>query len=300
MNNGICTNVWTFTGLFNVNLGTQTEIQLGKDIFLCAPNPILLSVRNDLALNKWQSEEIDGVSSFLVHRKPEPQGAEYGREDHVEQLQNALMGIQVLKPTETIGFIFQGTESGNTLTRGRTTYRPPMNSGEWARMRALNTSLFVDVAATIKRVNRLMHGESAEKKNAIYLLQMALEHYHPLIKGLLSVAGLDALFDSQDRWDFRNKLCQSLGASTPAFPDWNSPIFPVPQFTVEQVAIDLYMLRNKIVHGVDLRKAARDKNSPVDLSKAVALVPDLAPRPYSLLLSEAAIYLLCRALQVNM
>jgi hypothetical protein len=109
--------------------------------------------------------------------------------------------------------------------------------------------------------------------------------------------GLEAIFDSKNRHDFKSKLTALLGGSTPAFPDWNSPEFGPPPYTVDAIAIDLYMLRNKIAHGVDLKKAAEDKKTPVDLLKRAALIPELPERTYAGILGEAAMYLLCRAIQ---
>ena len=109
--------------------------------------------------------------------------------------------------------------------------------------------------------------------------------------------GMEAVFDSDGRFDFEKRLCDCLGPSTAAFPDWNSPTFPAPKYTVKELALPLYMLRNKLAHGVDLRKASLDKRTPVDLVKKMELIPELEPRAHALLLSEAAGYLLCRVLQ---
>jgi hypothetical protein len=57
------------------------------------------------------------------------------------------------------------------------------------------------------------------------------------------------------------------------------------------------MLRNKLAHGADLRKAAVDKTTPVDLVKRVRLVDGLEDLPNAHLLSEAACYLLCQVLE---
>ncbi len=57
------------------------------------------------------------------------------------------------------------------------------------------------------------------------------------------------------------------------------------------------MLRNKLAHGADLRKANIDKSTPVDLVKKVELIPELESRAHAYLLSEAAVYLLCQVLQ---
>lgn len=109
--------------------------------------------------------------------------------------------------------------------------------------------------------------------------------------------GLEALFDSKNRKDFKEKLCQSLGNSTQVFPDWNSPSVPPPKYTVGEIALHLYTLRSKIAHGVDLRRAAQDKNVPIDLTRKVELIEQLEPRSYAVLFSEAAVYLVCLVLQ---
>ncbi|HXJ92047.1 MAG TPA: hypothetical protein VMT20_04105 [Terriglobia bacterium] len=104
--------------------------------------------------------------------------------------------------------------------------------------------------------------------------------------------GLEAVFNSADRWDFRNKLCNCLGESTLAFPDWNSPDFSPPTLTVGEIAAELYTLRSKVAHGVDLRKAAEDPKLPVDLLKKINLEHLVSERAYCVVLSEVAIYLL--------
>jgi hypothetical protein len=134
----------------------------------------------------------------------------------------------------------------------------------WARMRRFDKPLISQVPDAIRKVERVMGGAAAEPKNAVYFLQMALEHLHPLISGLLCVMGLEARFDSKGRQDFARKLKATFGSSTPVFPDWNSPGHAQPTHTVDEIAVDLYTLRSKIAHGVDLRKAADDKVFPVD------------------------------------
>jgi len=116
---------------------------------------------------------------------------------------------------------------------------------------------------------------------------------------------MEAILDSKDRWDFETKLCELLGASTLAFPDWNSPDFSPPNYTVKNLAVHLYILRSKVAHGADLREAARDKNSPVDLSELKEYMPasprsyDPSPETvqYATILGEAAIYLLGQVLE---
>lgn len=104
---------------------------------------------------------------------------------------------------------------------------------------------------------------------------MALEDNNPLIAGLLAVMGLEAMFDSKNRQEFRSRPCACLGNAARAFPDWNSTAgFSAPAYTVDQIAIHLYTLRSKISHGVDLKEAARDPKYPVDWLKSVTLIPE--------------------------
>ena len=146
----------------------------------------------------------------------------------------------------------------------------------------------------IRGVQTITGGSNAEKKNAIHLLQLGLEHFHPLIAGLLWVMGLDAIFDSGAAQKFKNDLCNYLGAQTHVYPPWNAG---QPDWTLGDIAGELYVMRNKLVHGVDLRKAMTDKKFPVNLVEKRALLSSLEPAPYALLLSEAACYLLCQVLQ---
>jgi hypothetical protein len=92
------------------------------------------------------------------------------------------------------------------------------------------------------------------------------------------------------------KLCDCIEADTLAFPDWNAPT-QAPPSTVKEIAIHMYRLRNKLAHGVDLRKAANDTTTPLDLTAKVKLTELSEPTAYAYVLSEAACYLLCQVLQ---
>jgi hypothetical protein len=171
-----------------------------------------------------------------------------------------------------------------------------MDAGVWARMRYFDGPLFSRVPAMLKRVQRVMSETNAEKKNALFLLQMGLEHRNPLIAGLLWVMGIDALLGTWGKDGFAEGLCNSLGPTTLAFPDWNQPTGP-PAYTVDDVALHVYILRSKLGHGVDLREAALDKKHPVDLLKKVKLTDFTEPEAMATILSQAACFLLCQLLE---
>src|SRR5207247_2474358 len=155
-------------------------------------------------------------------------------------------------PVRTLGVIFQGSKFGPDQLNLETTYhRAPMVPGEWALRHSFDSSLIFQLPNLIPKIQNVMRGSAAEPKNAIHLLQMALEHNNPLIAGLLGVMGLEAIFNSGNRGDFHTKLCACLGHSAPAFPNWVSPAAP---YTVDDIAIHSYTFRSKISHGVDVRQ----------------------------------------------
>ncbi len=212
----------------------------------------------------------------------------------MDRFQNGLMAMQIIKPVRTLGYIFQGaTRAGGHLDIEGVNQRPEMSPGEWARLRRFDHTLITQLRKLMPKVLARMESGSPEEKNTVFLLQLSLEHFHPLIKGLFSVMGLEAALDGRGRNDFRKRLCECLGESTHVFPDWRCPSYQRPAYTVGGIAVDLYMLRNMIAHGINLREAAQDKKTPVDLLKKVQVVQNSPSRAYCLLLSEAAMYLLC-------
>jgi hypothetical protein len=298
MDNEPQSRVWTFTGLYNVDMGGRDEIDLGAGFFLSKSTPSLLSVRSRQDLSGRQFEEMQRLDSFLIHRESLPalRGPERSRK--IDYFQDGLVALQVLKPLRTFGVIFQGSEAASDRLNLETVcIRPPMDPWEWAAMRSFDEEFFAEAPDTIKRVMKVKSATAAEPKNALSLLQLGLEHFHPMVAGLLCVMGLEAALGVDGRYQFREKLSACLGESTRVFPDWNSPTYSRPDPTVGQIAIHLYMLRNMVVHGLDLRKAAHDKKTPVDLLKKVEVANDLHDRSYCVLLSEAALYLLCAVIK---
>ncbi len=288
-----------FTGLRSINIGDDDEVELIDGFSLLRPNDFLLSARDHYGMTQGEYDDAAKASCYLVHKRAtsilEPEVPH-----DTETIQNGLVAFQIIKPVQTLGFTFHGRDRGNAIFSGELwERRPPVVTGQWARMRRFDRYLLDRVPPMIKRVAAVMQGVNVERKNAIIFLQLGLEinSYHQLIAGLLWVTGMEAIFDSQGRNDFKAKLCDCLGPTTLVFPDWNRPTAPPPPYKVEELAIPIYMLRNKLAHGADLRTAAGDKTTPVDLTKKVTLVDFLEPRSHALLLSEAACYLLCQVLQ---
>jgi hypothetical protein len=291
---------WVFTGLRSIEIGDDNEVELNDSFSLVRPNEFLLSARDHYGMNGREFAEAAEASRYLVYRRtpsfldpPEP----YGKDS--EAIQNALVCFQIIKPVRTLGFTFHGWDRGTScLSTELSERRPPMVPGQWARMRRFDLQLVREVPAMIEKIRKVMEGSNVEHKNAVILLQLGLEtnDWHQLLAGLLWVMGLEAIFDTGNRNEFRKAICDCLGGATRVFPDWNHPIIP-PGYTVEELATPIYMLRSKLAHGADLRTAALDKTTPVDLLKRVKSVDGFGESLNAHLLSEAACYLLCQVIQ---
>jgi hypothetical protein len=278
------------TALLGIARDGDDSILLGDGLSLVRPNDQLLAYRWDWAQGKGEMEQEAEATRYLVCEYPQwMPGEAWGAapERGANRFYAGLMAIQVIKPIRTLGFIYR---------RQQIERRPPMEPGQWASMNKFDGAMLAQVPAMIDRIQPVVDGKSVEQRNALTLLQLGLEHFHPYIAGLLWVTGLEAIFDSGGRAAFKDKLCDCLGPQTLAFPNWHS-IPEAPAYTVEEIAISLYMLRNKLAHGADLRTAANDKKHPVDLTKRVNLTQDTETVNYALLLSEAACHLLCQVLQ---
>jgi hypothetical protein len=288
----------TVVGLRGVSLSPAADTALSPEISLREASETLLSAGDLQVMSAVQRHAMRHSSWFLVQRTVSSIACTPNAEACYETIQDALMALQIVKPVETDGFFFQGDEQPNGAVRWHgTSIRWPMTAGRWAQMRTFDDDQLTIARSMLDRVRAVMSGSEIAKKNAMHLLQLALEHPHPYVACLLAVTGMEAIFDSKDRWDFENKLCTLLGPSALAFPDWNSPDIPPLTYTVKDVAVHLYTLRSKIAHGANLVKAAQDKSCPVDLLQLKDYISQGDPVRYAVLLGEAAIYLLGHVLQ---
>jgi len=278
------------TALLEIAREGDDSIPLSDGLSLVRPNDELLRHRWDWVQGQGEMEEEAKATRYLVCEYPQwvpGEDWDTAPERRTNRFYTGLMAIQVIKPIRTLGFIYRHQQ----IER-----RPPMEPGQWARINKFDDAMLAQVPAMIDRIQPVMDGKSVEKKNALILLQLGLEHFHPYIAGLLWITGLEAIFDSGGKDKFKKKLCDCLGSQTLAFLNWHSKP-DAPPYTVEEVAIALFVLRNKLAHGADLRTAATDAKHPVDLMARVNLTPDSTATTQALLLSEAACYLLCQVLQ---
>jgi hypothetical protein len=287
------------TGIRYLSIGEADEVPLGHELYLIRPSESLIPDEDRPMFNQLQFTDARNVSRYLLRRYDLPvvfADRDAAIDDAEKVFQSGIAAFQIIKPVETLGIVLRGYEYSSGFHIESVEYRHPMDAGEWARQKAFDLSILPDVIAMIPRVYAVLGGTNAEHKNAVTLLQLGMESYHPLISGMLWVMGMEAIFDSANRTDFYDKICNLLGPDTLVFPDWNPHIGPL-SWKVRDIAMDLYMLRNKLAHGVDLRKAATDRSNPVDLLRTVTLHPQSSEVPYSFLLSQAACFLLCQVIQ---
>jgi hypothetical protein len=276
-----------YTALRSIANSGEEEIPLAPGLLLIRPNEQLLAHRWKWVMNEQEFAEEATASRYLMCRYPAwiPDGD--AEAEGSAKFYSGLMAIQIIKPVQTLGFV----HSRQLIER-----RPPMEAGSWARMTDFDPEMLKRVPPLIQRIQRVMRGDSTERKNAITLLQLGLEQSHPYVAGLLWLMGLESIFDSRDRKEFKRRLCDCLGPHTLAFPDWNRPLSP-PPYTVEHIAVLFFTLRNKLTRTVDLRRATSDKNFPLDLTPNVKLTAYSEPTPYTGILCQASCYLLCHVLQ---
>lgn len=277
-----------YTGLRDIAPQGDDEIPLSKDdLFLVRPNERLLSERWNYLMSEQEFTEAATASRYLVCKYPTsvPGLSDLqAKAKGMDRFYAGLMALQIIKPLQTLGFIYySGTES-----------RPKMEPSRWALEKHFDNEMLARVPELIDRTQRVMDGDNAERKNALSLLQHGLEHFHPLIAGLFWVMGIEAILGSADRKDFERKLCRCLGADTFVFPKWTDL---ASAYTVKAIAVHLYVLRNMLVHGIDLRKAENDRSTPVNLMKQVQPDGFSEPTVYAVLLSEAALSILCQVLK---
>lgn len=278
------------TALLGIANGGDDSIPLRDGLSLVRPNDQLLAHRWDWVQGKGEIEEEAKATRYLRCEYPQwlpGKGEEIARQQGTDRFYAGLMAIQIVKPIQTLGFIYRRQE----IER-----RPAMQPGQWAMMNKFDDAMLAQVPTMIDRIQSVMDGRCVEQKNALTLLQLGLEHFHPYIAGLLWVTGLEAIFDSGGKEAFQRKLCDCLGPQAPVLPNWHSKP-DAPPYTVEELAIPLFVLRNKLAHGADLRSAAADKKHPVDFTKRVSLTQNSETVNYALLLCDAAYYLLCQVLQ---
>src|SRR6266849_3535538 len=104
------TTVWTYGGIRNVVFDEAHDaLALGSGFSLTKPNDVLLSARHRYFMNEEEYKHSETVSAYLLHKSQQSALRDEGRDESLEVFQHGLMAFQILKPVQTLGFIFQGS-----------------------------------------------------------------------------------------------------------------------------------------------------------------------------------------------
>ena len=213
--------LWTFTGIRRVLLPEAQGFDLGHDLSLLPVSPLILSRWSPMDLNTRQKREMETVGYYLVERRAIDFPREATAESKaVDRLFNGMMTIQIVKPTPTLGYVLQMTlcDAAQNAHFGPSEIRSPMNPGQWPSFQLLDAPLLNKIPPMIDKIETVMAGRNARKKNSIRLFQFALEHHHLVISCLLAVAAMEAILDTSGAEDFERKLCDALGGPRARFP----------------------------------------------------------------------------------
>ena len=214
-----------FSGVYGLEASDEPELSLGNGFSLVKTNDWLLSARDKSSMTGSEWHEAANVKQYLVYKHQTRPWVTLPFAEIKNIFANGLMALQVLKPIKTLGIVFSGEYYDQTADRQaafllqQIERRSPMEPGPWALKKVFDRHRINRVPATIESIQKVMNGASAEKRNAIILLQLGLEHHHPLVAGLLWVTGLEAIFDSWGKEEFKKKLCDALGQDAPVFPN---------------------------------------------------------------------------------
>jgi hypothetical protein len=203
-----------FTAVDRVAMNGDDEIPLVDGLSLVRPNDQLVSGRWSNTVNQMDEAEIKAASRFLVCRYEEPDDKNSWNAKQkraYDLLRSGLMAFQVIKPIRTFGYSHYGS-SGDCFGFDSSQYvptfiyyRPQMRPGRWAMVNEFDDAMLAKMPDMIMRIQSAFVGPDVPHANALTFLQLGLESEQPLIAGLLWVTGLEAIFDSRRRDEFKKK-----------------------------------------------------------------------------------------------
>jgi hypothetical protein len=214
-----------------------------------------------------------------------------------ELLRNVLIAYQVARPVgtgETATLVIPCEKTKNGLVIDTIHNYRRLETTLWGRMIASEPVDFGAISAVSTGVQEAVARRVVRLQNPLYLLEMGQQADNPHIRVLLWVAGLDALLMARNAKVFERRLFNFLGRQTFVFPAVAD--LAQPQYTLGDVVLDLYELRNTIAHGGTIHKRFRDELGFKDVGGNLI---DGYNHTYQRrqILEEAALFLLCSALR---
>jgi hypothetical protein len=219
------------------------------------------------------------------------------QERAVELVRNTQLAIQIVQPTGLWdGTIFVFEERGNKIDVIQIAQKPRMDTTVWAKMSGPYHSSLSEVKCVVRGVNAAFKGNVTRLVNPLYFLELGLEATNIHMRIFLWVTALDSLLMAGESHVFVERLGNLLDEDSFVFPPISG--FEQPKYLVSDVAKDLYELRSKIAHGLEIPKKFTRICGFKDTEEQDILGYDPSHQ-YRQILHESAFLLLVRALKVN-
>jgi hypothetical protein len=215
------------------------------------------------------------------------------QEEAAQIVRSALDALVILRPVDVDGYIvFCESGSGRPDPRGFHKFES-FKTTKWARCTCLHGLNMNDLALCHEAVCQAFEKGAARLINPIRLLEHGLQGTEMHIRVLLWAIALDALLIAHNGKTFERRLCNLLGPNTHVFPE--DDLGRQPAYRVEEVAGNLYELRNVIAHGNEVPQKFR---KPVGFkASGPPLGGNIAQCQVRELLHECALFLLCGVLK---
>lgn len=172
----------------------------------------------------------------------------------------------------------------------------PYRASEWSKMMDLKTQDVAELGPLVEGVFALLESGAVRLINPLRFLEIGLQtaFNHIRAGALLWTAGLDALLAAEKQVWFAARLKSFLGSDTRVFPpDW---VGRRPLYKVEDVAANMFDLRNLLAHGKEILPKYRE---PIRFEFEPEEFAYLAVKEwtYETLLYESSLFTLVAALR---
>jgi hypothetical protein len=215
-----------------------------------------------------------------------------------EKLRWAMFGVQIICPSggKNLYLKFHHTKGG--FDNIGSNHPPELNSTIMGRITFLRTQRFAeDFEAVYEGINRAFTDKIIRLQNPILLLEHGQQITNVPLSTLFWVMGLDMLFMAGgDINRFEDRISGFLGPDTLILP-FSSITGQQPATRVKDVLRDLYELRNKLAHGLEIPKTPYRQKYLLLGDTSGASVLHGVDYSYLNLMHESALYLLCKSLR---
>jgi hypothetical protein len=171
------------------------------------------------------------------------------------------------------------------------------HEARWARIGLVAHPDLADFSSIFNAVGSALTSGPGRLLNPIRLLEHGLQSSERLVRLLLFTAGLDMILMAMKRDPFVERISRLLGPQTFVFPP-SHRTKDQPKYVVEDLAPDIFCVRNEIAHGkiIPSKYLAKTGFLTADGLDALDLGTDDSPCQYLDVLSQGAAFLLSNAL----